>query len=147
MIAALDPLDARDRRRVKRITGEAIEAVSGKDGDAAARDAALKRGARRASAPSRLTETTSLIALARTTRSTPARSRPRLDLGEPGAPQQLRDRARLALADLQRHRAGDRAPRLTLARLGRARSWARRARIALEPVGAGEQRLARLPLA
>ena len=42
-IAALDPLDALDRGRIERVTGEAVEAVCGEDGDPAAGDAARQR--------------------------------------------------------------------------------------------------------
>ena len=143
VVAALDPVDALDRRRVERVAGEPVEAVGGKDRDAAAGDAALERGARRGR-PVAL-DRDDLGSPARPRR--PARSRP--GRGGPRSRRSRRrrssagDRVRLAGPDLQRERSVALCPHAGDA--CRARPG-EQAADRVEAVGAGEQRLARLPL-
>ena len=149
VVAALDPVDALDRRRVERIAGEPVEAVGGEDGDPAGGDAALQRRSRRIGA-ARLTETTSVMARCSPLPSdSPLRSllpspdhapaRSRRGRGGCGSSAKPAPRSSSATAPACpsptsrasvpcRHPAGSAA------------------RIAIEAVGAGEQRLARLPL-
>ena len=140
---------------VERIAGEAVDAVGGEDGDAARGDRPLQRRAGRRGAAALQRHDLRGFGAHRaptTTRSSPARSSPHLDLGEAGVAEQFGDLERLAGADLDRDRGGP-VERRRLVAEGRPQALRRplvqrrqQGAVGVEAVLAGEQRLARLPL-
>ena len=125
---------------VERVAGEAVEAVGGEDGDAARGDAALERRARR---PSRRR----------------ARPRPSSLIGSPhhdpldARPGRAASRPRAKPASRSSSATASACPSPTSSAIDRAGSGSsaqrgeQATRSGVEAVGAGEQRLARLPLA
>src|SRR5881394_4598678 len=73
IVTALDPVDTLDRRCVERIAGEAVEAISGEDGDATVGDHPLQGGPGRIRAV-RLDRDNLAHRRPQTTRGMPARS-------------------------------------------------------------------------
>ena len=133
----MDPLD---RGLVERVAGEPVEPVGGKDRDAAGGDAVLERRAR-GGAPSIRIETISLIAAPTTTRSIPARSR-RVSISPKPASRSISPTAPAWPSPTSSPTTGAES---LLSRMATKATSSSSDSDRVEAVGAGEQRLARLP--